>query len=498
MSSSATKSKAFSAPRIATNGFIYDLPMSITQQLCNYIDGLNAWKQMAQTMKFDDENIKDIYRHIKGTDKSPTNEFLKIWGGKYNHSILELYMVLYSIKAYEGLRIIKDYVPKEYHLMIPKSRPDFTKMLATSSTADKSPKNNNNLTPSTTTNSSVVSSDNNNTGQDRNNNSYRSRSELQRNHEPPMTENKINKNHDTGLPEIDYTELIEGTNNWDERNRLGKGGFGVVYRGVFKMTDVAIKLMTYKDSDGREQAKVQLQQSRNELNCLFRYRHDNILPIYGYCITGEKPCLVYQLMKGGALYDRLNINNKHPPLTIQQRIDISAGTARGILFLHTLLPNKSLIHCDIKPGNILLDQCLQPKIGDFGLAREGPRDNSYIKVSHVYGTKGYLPPEFANLHRLSKHVDTFSFGVVLLEMFTGLPSARDNKNFLKDYIKVLLQTRTIEDLIVKGIALKPEDKSLCIMGIELGLECIKDDPLERPNMEDLVRIFNSKATEYSI
>lgn len=165
----------------------------------------------------------------------------------------------------------------------------------------------------------------------------------------------------------------------------------------------------------------------------------------------------------------------------------------GILVLHTLLPNKSLIHCDIKPGNILLDQCLLPKIGDFGLAREGPKDNSYVEVAHVCGTRAYLPPEFVTFRRLSKHVDTYSFGVVLLEMFTGLRSI-ENKNYLTSNIKILLQNHKIEDLIDKRIEMSAEEKILCKTSIALGIECIKEDPLERPNMEDVVKTLNRFAT----
>ncbi|XP_061392466.1 serine/threonine-protein kinase pelle [Musca vetustissima] len=508
MSAATTKSRVVSAPRIKTTGYIYDLPLSVTRELCNHLDGLGIWRQVAQTMNFSEADIQSMARKIKSTGESPTNELLNIWGGKYNHKILELYKVLYKLKAFQGMRILKDYVPREFTLLIPESEPAFSQILPSECDEGRPRTNNNNHmgsnSPSSgiisSTNSTIVSSDNNNTSHNRNNNnnnpSWRSRSNLQpANHQPPhqpVTEKIINKHHDTGLPEIDYKELTVGTNNWDERYRLGKGGFGIVYRGVWKMTDVAIKLMTYKDSDGQEQAKIELQQSRNELNCLYRYRHDNILPIYGYCITGEKPCLVYQLMRRGALYDHLN-TNKYPPLTMQKRINISAGTAKGLLFLHTLLKDKSLIHCDIKPGNILLDQCLQPKIGDFGLAREGPGDDSYITVDHVYGTRGYLPPEFADLRRLSKHVDTFSFGVVLLEMFTGLPSVVDNKKFLKDYIKLQQKTKTIEQLMDKRAELSDEEKLLCRIGIEWGLECIRDDPLQRPNMEVLVKVFNSYA-----
>uniref|UniRef100_A0A1I8P9Z3 non-specific serine/threonine protein kinase n=1 Tax=Stomoxys calcitrans TaxID=35570 RepID=A0A1I8P9Z3_STOCA len=508
MSAAATKSKGSSLARVQPSLFIYDLPLSKTQELCDHLDALGVWMQLANRMGFGDDDIKNIGRRIKSTGGSPTYELLNIWGGKYNHKVLELYIVLHRLKAFHGMRIIKDFVPREFQLLIPDSGPALSKILP-SNPAVKRSNNNEGCTSSgvtstiNTNSSTIVSSDDNNIHQQSNynNNSWKSRSNL---HHPSGREphqlqpqlksvKQINNHHETSLPELDYEEITNGTDNWNEKLKLGEGGFGVVYRGVWKHIDVAIKLMSYKGNVGRERAKIQLQQSRNELNCLYRFRHDNILPIYGYCAQGEKPCLVYQLMKGGSLQDRFN-TNKYALLPVQKRIDICLGTARGIFFLHTLLPNKSLIHCDIKPGNILLDQCLQPKIGDFGLAREGPKDNSYIEVAHVCGTRAYLPPEFVNLRRLSKHVDTYSFGVVLLEMFTGLRSI-ENKNLLTNNIKILLQKKTTEDLVDPRIELTPEEKNLCKICIDLAIQCIKDDPLQRPNMEDVVTTLNSYATD---
>lgn len=219
------------------------------------------------------------------------------------------------------------------------------------------------------------------------------------------------------IPEINYSELSDATNNWSKYNILGHGGFGVVFKGMYKYTEVAIKKIEFRRSGKDENMKIEFQQSVNEIRYLNSCRHDNILPLYGYSNNGESPCLVYQLMAGGSLEDKLNERNKGKPLNWRQRLNIAQGTARGLQYLHTF-KEKPLIHGDIKPANILLDPCYQPKIGDFGLAREGL--HSAIEVSTVYGTKPYLPMEFLSYRSLSTKVDTFSFGVVLFEMVTGL------------------------------------------------------------------------------
>lgn len=236
------------------------------------------------------------------------------------------------------MRILKEFVPREYHLLIPDSGPALSKIMP----SNPEEKQRNNVVSTTTSNtnntSTIVSTDENNSQSIENYKSWKSRSNLHRNRDHNLQQQQKqqpqsnyikpnNNHHETSLPEIDYHEITQGTDNWNPNLKLGEGGFGVVYRGVWKHTDVAIKLMNCKGNVGRERAKIQLQQSRNELNCLYKFRHDNILPIYGYCINGEKPCLVYQLMKGGSLQDRFNVN-KYPPLPIQKRIDICAGTAR--------------------------------------------------------------------------------------------------------------------------------------------------------------------------
>ena len=144
---------------------------------------------------------------------------------------------------------------------------------------------------------------------------------------------------------------------------------------------------------------------------------------------------------------------------------------------------------------MLLDQCLQPKIGDFGLAMEGPNAiNRAVQVAQVFGTRAYLPPEFLNSKRLSTQVDTFSFGVVLLETFTGMRAIDKNRNFLTNTIRKLLKenNHNLALLIDQRMQLTNKtEEMVCTRSIDLGLQCINDCPEKRPEMEMVLNIINS-------
>lgn len=172
---------------------------------------------------------------------------------------------------------------------------------------------------------------------------------------------------------------------------------------------------------------------------------------------------------------------------------------RGINFLHTLR-EKPLIHTDIKPANILLDRCLTPKIGDFGLAREGPNSiSAHVKVNQVYGTRPYLPPEFLDQRLLSTQVDTYSFGVVLLEIFTGLHVYDKNRSdpLLTKYVIKLYNSTNNSEFLLKELLdkhlsnLNPEEENYCLQMVLLAIKCIATNPQERPDMAQALAQIDS-------
>lgn len=296
----------------------------------------------------------------------------------------------------------------------------------------------------------------------------------------------------SAIPEIPYPELQESTNNWDEANKLGSGGFGVVYKGRWKYTDVAIKKIVYRGSsdDSKKKTDIQIRQSINELRFLNSCRHDNILPLYGYCINDNGQCLVYQYMAGGSLESRLHLGatSAHSPLTFQKRTGIALGTARGLQYLHTFDKNP-LIHGDIKPANILLDPCCMPKIGDFGLVREG--SNESMEVSSVYGTRPYLPREFLENRTLSTKIDTYSYGIVLFELLTGLKAYDKKRGLGREFLSKHIVAKTKEQFPMIQLLDKYLDpSSVCVDSymrlLQIGLYCINEETSSRPEMVEVL------------
>ncbi|XP_054002366.1 serine/threonine-protein kinase pelle isoform X3 [Hylaeus anthracinus] len=398
--------------------YIYQLPVFERKELCNILNQNDKWEELAGIwMEYDMLTIQCLRR-----EKNPTDELLTMWG-HYNHTILELFVLLSRMQHYQAMA---GAYPLPHSIQnVP------------------SDKKNNDVTI-------------------------------------PRTE--------ATLPHATYNELSVATNEWNKYNILGKGGFGTVYKGTWKNTDVAIKKIEKRGPDSDESYILQLQQSLREIKILNSCPHENILPLYAYSLDGRAPCLVYQLMKNGSLEDRLLVKQKSQPLTWIQRHEIAKGTARGLQYLHTI-GGKPLIHGDIKSANILLDKNFEPRIGDFGLAREGPERDS-MKVSKIHGTRPYLPEEFLHGRKLSTKVDTYSYGIVLFELATGLPAYDDSRlenKFLKDFIDSW-EDRYLPLLIDNKAGEK--DKQVYNNLMFLGKWCTNHMAQNRPEMDYVFKKLN--------
>lgn len=237
--------------------------------------------------------------------------------------------------------------------------------------------------------------------------------------------------------EVMYKELMLGTDDFSQDRVIGSGGFGVVYRGELKGTQVAIKRLKGIDN---------VAQAVNEFKVLNRYRIDNIVPLYGISLDGPEACIVYQYMPNGSLEDKLlgkGPGDRNVILSWNQRAHIGEGIAKGLNYLHTM-KGKPLVHGDVKSANVLLDSQFEPKLGDFGLSRviqsstgmpgSGRGVYTHLTVTSVHGTSVYLPAEYLRQKILSPAVDAYSYGIVMMEMATGR-RAFDGKKLLVDMVQ---------------------------------------------------------------
>ncbi|KAI3802415.1 hypothetical protein L1987_30547 [Smallanthus sonchifolius] len=222
----------------------------------------------------------------------------------------------------------------------------------------------------------------------------------------------------TGFERFSYADLKKASENF--KTEIGRGGGAVVYKGVLSDNRVAaIKCLKESDSNQGEAEFLA------EVSTLGRLNHMNLINIWGYCAEGKHKILVYEYMENGSLAENLHSNK----LDWDKRFEIAVGTAKGLAYLHEECL-EWVLHCDVKPHNILLDQDYSPKVADFGLSkfldRDGRGNSEFTKAR---GTRGYMAPEwfFVSLPITSK-VDVYSYGVVMLEMITGKSPQRGDQS----------------------------------------------------------------------
>ncbi|XP_048403767.2 interleukin-1 receptor-associated kinase-like 2 isoform X2 [Stegostoma tigrinum] len=232
-------------------------------------------------------------------------------------------------------------------------------------------------------------------------------------------------------------DLKEATDNFNDKYKIGSGTFGHVYKGHRFNTEYAIKLLKKVDDANLKNTRDFF---HREVENLYQLRHSNILALEGCCAENDIYCLIYHYMSNGSLESKLQCTNPADAISWNIRINIAVGTARAIQFLHE--SHVPLIHGNIKCSNILLDEYFVPKLGDFGLVKTGPLNGSVnplnshttLKTKTLQGPLAYLPDEFIRHRWLSVKVDTFSFGIVLAEILTGIKAMDENRQpaFLKD------------------------------------------------------------------
>uniref|UniRef100_A0A2P2IJB9 non-specific serine/threonine protein kinase n=1 Tax=Rhizophora mucronata TaxID=61149 RepID=A0A2P2IJB9_RHIMU len=288
------------------------------------------------------------------------------------------------------------------------------------------------------------------------------------------------------LKRFSFHELEIATDNFSRKNILGQGGFGVVYKGCLpNRTLVAVKRLKDPNYTGE-------MQFQTEVEMIGLALHRNLLRLYGFCMIPNERLLVYPYMPNGSVADRLRETCQgNPSLDWNRRIRIALGAARGLLYLHEQ-SNPKIIHRDVKAANILLDECFEAVVGDFGLAKLLDRRDSHVTTA-VRGTVGHIAPEYLSTGQSSEKTDVFGFGILLLELITGQKALNAGKGLVQkgmilDWVRKLYEEKRLDVLVdrdLKGCfdALELEK------AVELTLQCTQPHPSLRPKMSQVLKVL---------
>ncbi|CAM0146027.1 unnamed protein product [Urochloa decumbens] len=286
---------------------------------------------------------------------------------------------------------------------------------------------------------------------------------------------------------FDLPTLQEATEHFSEKNKLGEGGFGTVYKGIlFDGQEIAVKKLIGRTGHG-------LLQLHNELRVLAELQHKNLVMLHGFCSDRNDTLLVYEYIKNGSLDNFLFDDSNRNELKWEQQYNIILGIAKGILYLHEDSSTR-IIHRDLKPNNILLDDDMEPKIADFGVARLLGEGHTHTGTSGIVGTLGYIAPEYV-MGIISPKIDIFSFGVLVLEIVTR----RSNCSY--DHSTVNLLTDVWEHW-TKGTMSQMLPQSLdgysrtqALRCTHVGLLCVQPDPDDRPDISSVVSMLTRDSME---
>ncbi|GAV89827.1 B_lectin domain-containing protein/Pkinase_Tyr domain-containing protein/PAN_2 domain-containing protein/DUF3403 domain-containing protein [Cephalotus follicularis] len=285
--------------------------------------------------------------------------------------------------------------------------------------------------------------------------------------------------------------IMEATNSFAIRNKLGEGGFGPVYKGILADgQEIAVKRLSRRSGQG-------LVEFKNELILIAKLQHTNLVRLLGCCIHGEEKMLVYEYMPNKSLDSIIFDESKKGLLNWGKRYSIIEGIAQGLLYLHKYSRLK-IIHRDLKVSNILLDENLNPKISDFGMARIFNTNDMEVNTIRVVGTYGYMSPEYAMEGVFSVKSDVFSFGVLVLEIVSG---RKNHSLFQLDRPIILVayawelwkEDRAIE--LLDPTLRDSYSKDQVLRCINVGLLCVEESASDRPAMPEVVSMLTSEATQ---
>ncbi|KAB2601059.1 cysteine-rich receptor-like protein kinase 29 [Pyrus ussuriensis x Pyrus communis] len=292
--------------------------------------------------------------------------------------------------------------------------------------------------------------------------------------------------------QYEFDTIRSATDDFSDANKLGRGGFGAVYKGrLLNGQLIAVKRLAKNSAQGDREFK-------NEVMLLAQLQHRNLVRLLGFCLKAEERLLIYEYVPNSSLDHFIFGPNSHMHLDWETRYKIIGGIARGILYLHED-SRVRIIHRDLKAGNILLDEDMNPKIADFGMARLFVIDQTQGYTKAIVGTYGYMAPEYVLHGNLSVKTDVFSFGVLVLEIVSGKKIGRfrygENEEGLLSYAWRNWREDTISNVIDPMLTTSSRIETMrCI---HIGLLCVQENAVDRPTAASVVSMLNSESVTLS-
>ncbi|EOA16181.1 hypothetical protein CARUB_v10004319mg [Capsella rubella] len=293
-----------------------------------------------------------------------------------------------------------------------------------------------------------------------------------------------------GSLQFDFNAVEAATNKFSESNKLGQGGFGQVYKGVFPNgLQVAVKRLSKTSGQGEREFK-------NEVLVVAKLQHKNLVKLLGFCYEREEKILVYEFVPNKGLDYFLFDSTLKSQLEWTRRYEIIKGIARGVLYLHQD-SRLTIIHRDLKASNILLDDDMNPKVADFGMARIFGMDQTEANTKRVVGTYGYMSPEYAMYGQFSMKSDVYSFGVLVLEIISGrknnsLYQMKDSAGNLVTYTWRLWSNGSPLELVDPSFQenYQVNDITRCI---HIALLCVQEEAEDRPTMSAINQMLTTSS-----
>uniref|UniRef100_A0A803QK34 Receptor-like serine/threonine-protein kinase n=1 Tax=Cannabis sativa TaxID=3483 RepID=A0A803QK34_CANSA len=292
---------------------------------------------------------------------------------------------------------------------------------------------------------------------------------------------------DIHIPFVTLESILVATDNFSEANKLGEGGFGPVYKGLFPgEEEIAIKRLSSGSTQGLEEFK-------NEVLLIAKLQHRNLVKLVGYCVEGDEKLLLYEYMPNKSLDTFIFDDKLCELLNWEIRFNIILGIARALIYLHRD-SRLRIIHRDLKSSNVLLDEEMNPKVSDFGLAKIFGGKQIEASTNRVVGTYGYMSPEYALYGLFSEKSDVFSFGVVILEIISGRKNTRFSQSelamSLPHYAWKLWKENNALDLMYPTLRESCNEIEF-LRCVKVALLCVQDDPADRPIMSNAVSMLEN-------